>query len=149
MIIINQDSGLIKYTTLGIVILYSIIVTFSESYIEIINSDKGLFRKSMRLFFITFGKTKNINDYRYGIIKIVNQVYASPKGAEPWRNRDSEFKIQVAKIWFIKKNEADKELIFRGKKEEMNKFINEFINMSDLPLYKGHFKKGLEINRNS
>ena len=92
---------------------------------------------------------KNINDYRYGIIKIVNQVYATPKGAVPWENRDSEFKIQIAKLWFIKKNETDKELIFRGKKDEMKKFINEFIILNDLPLYKGHFKKGQEINRSS
>lgn len=147
LIFINQVSDYMKYPILGIFVLYSLMVIFSKSYIEIINREKGLFKKSFRLFFITIGKTKNINDYKCGVVKIVNQVYSTPKGAEPWKNRDSEFTIQVAKIWFIKKNETDKELIFKGRKEEMVKFINEFISLNGLPLYKGHEKRGFEINR--
>jgi hypothetical protein len=146
LIIYNQKSDSLKNPFLWILILCLVIVIFSKSYIEIINNEKGLFKRSMRLFFISIGKVKNINDYKCGVIKIVNQVYSMPKGAEPWKDRDTEFTIQVAKLWFINKNESEKELIFEGKKDEMNKFINEFISLHDFQLYKGHVKKGFEMN---
>ena len=146
VIIYNQKLYSIKNPLLWLLLLCFVMVIFSKSYIEIINIEKGLFRKTIRLFFIVIGKVKNINDYECGVIKIVRQVYSTPKGAEPWKNRDTEFTLQVAKLWFISKNEADKELIYEGKKEEMNRFINEFISIHDFPLYKGHVKKGFEIN---
>ena len=74
--IVHQKLGVLKNPLVWIIYIFFIVVHTGKSYIEVRNIKKGIFKHVTQILMFKFDRTRNIADYKHGIVKVVRQVYS-------------------------------------------------------------------------